>query len=106
MLLPVYICLVPFFISRSSSGQATPEWSTAGFILPHVWVAFLFKHYRKEFYLRLVGRTEANCKAKLRALWSNVHDADPRKETRPAVFGNDEYFEKYIPLGCHGDKVS
>ena len=104
-LIPMYICLVPFFISRSSSGQGAPEWSTAGFILPHIWFAFLFKYHKAEFYLRFAGCTEAMCKAKLRAFWSNVHDADPRKGTRPDIFGNDGYFEKFIPVGCHGDKV-
>ena len=66
-LIPMYICLVPFFISRSSSGQGAPEWSTAGFILPHIWFAFLFKYHKAEFYLRFAGCTEAMCKAKLRA---------------------------------------
>ena len=53
----------------------------------------------------MVGCTEADCTAKLRAFWTNVHDADPRKGTRPEIFGSDEYLEKYIPFGCHGDKV-
>jgi hypothetical protein len=53
----------------------------------------------------MTGCIDADCKTKLRAFWSNVHDADPRKSTRTEIFNTDQYFEKYIPLGCHGDKV-
>ena len=53
MIVPLYITLILLFVAKSlcEDGKPSPELCPVGFILPHVWLWFLFKHHRKELFL-------------------------------------------------------
>ena len=54
-IIPIYVALVPMFVAKSESGKPEPELTTAGLLLPHVWVWFLYTYYRAEFFTRFLG---------------------------------------------------
>ena len=102
-LIPMYVALVPFFVAKDDGGFPSPELCSAGFLLPHVWFAFMYKHHRKEFFLRLIGCRSHLCRQKLKDFWAAVHPANPRK--RPELEAVDSISERCVPLGCHDDEA-
>jgi hypothetical protein len=103
-IMPVYVALIPLFVTKSLSEDAAPqpELCPVGFLLPHMWMYFLFTYHRQEFFLRFVGCGEAEAKERLEDFWRNVHTADPR---RGALFGVLDFASRCIPMGLHGDGV-
>ena len=104
MIVPLYITLIPLFVAKSLSedGKPSPELCPVGFILPHMWLWFLFTHHRKEFFSRFFGCLESVAAETLSAFWHNVHPADPR---RGPLFETINFATRCIPLGLHGDGV-
>jgi hypothetical protein len=47
-IIPVMTILIPMFVAKSAEGKPEPEFCACGVILPHIWFAFLYKHYRKD----------------------------------------------------------
>ena len=103
-IVPLYVALIPLFVAKSlcEDGKPSPELCPVGFVLPHVWLWFLFTHHRNEFFLRFCGCVESTATATLSAFWSNVHPADPR---RGPLFEAVNFATRCIPVGLHGDGV-
>ena len=101
-IIPIYVALVPMFVAKSESGKPEPELTTAGLLLPHVWVWFLYTYYRAEFFTRFLGCTEGSVTGKLKKFWSSFHTNDPR---RLPCFNDANFDATTIPIGVHGDAV-
>jgi hypothetical protein len=103
-IIPVYIALMPLFVTKSLAEDARPqpELCPVGFLLPHVWMWFMFTYHRAEFFKRFVGCAEREASERLSSFWSNVHPADPR---RGPLFDAVNFVTRCIPIGLHGDGV-
>jgi hypothetical protein len=103
-IIPVYVALIPLFVTKSlaEDAKAQPELCPCGFILPHIWLWFLFTHHRAQFFMRFVGCVEAKARERISTFWGNVHAADPR---RGPLFDAVNFVTHCIPIGLHGDGV-
>jgi hypothetical protein len=102
--IPIYVAMIPLFVFKSEhDAKPQPGLCPCGFLLPHIWIWYLYTHYRHIFLKRFIGiTTESQAAQRLSAFWNSVHPGDPR---RCSLFNKANFATRCVPLGLHGDGV-
>ena len=69
------------------------------FVLPHLWFAFVYKHFRPA-YVKYIAGTREN----IASFWEAIDHSDPRFKSFPCL-RDPAYKNKTIALMLHGDGV-
>ena len=49
-IIPIYVALMPMFVTKAEAGKPVPELSAAGLLLPHIWFLVLAQTLPAEFF--------------------------------------------------------